>query len=251
MTKEFLYLLNCLQCAACDTACPIPDPEIDDKLLEQKACAQSVSSMLAYSIGFKSDAATDERRRHFRQTAISYATVHQQRSMKVYRLLEEFSAAQIPVVVLKGNALRDCYAVPDFRISADTDLYIAKKYEEVVLSHLRERNFDVYERGIAMHHSVCSRGDVGILEIHTALFGDKSKNLLLNISSDSSIIREPYREVTTTDGKFLTLGWTDHLIYITLHMIAHYLRGATTIRQMLDVTLYYARHHHRIQADRY
>ena len=52
-------------------------------------------------------------------------------------------------------------------------------------------------------------------------------------------VRESFQTIEFQDGKITTLGPTDQLIFLTLHMIKHFISGGLSIRMMLDIELHF------------
>ena len=58
-------------------------------------------------------------------------------------------------------------------------------------------------------------------------------------------------EVETPDGCYRTLGYTDHMIFLMLHLIKHFILTGMSLRMMLDVALFFSRHAERIDSARF
>lgn len=68
---------------------------------------------------------------------------------------------------------------------------------------------------------------------------------------DDKFVMEPFERVIIADGEYTTLGATDQLLFLTLHMIKHFIEGGLSIRMMLDVALHYTKRRDDIDIDRY
>lgn len=58
-------------------------------------------------------------------------------------------------------------------------------------------------------------------------------------------------EVATRDGSYRTLGYTDHMIFLMLHLIKHFIMTGMSLRMMLDVALFFSHHAERIDSARF
>ena len=73
----------------------------------------------------------------------------------------------------------------------------------------------------------------------------------IRLINENEFVQEEFEVIDTQDGKYVTLGATDQLIFLTLHMIKHFIEGGLSIRMMLDIALHYTQRHADIDFQRY
>lgn len=173
------------------------------------------------------------------------------RRQRIMHLLQEMKAAGIDAKVIKGYAVSRCYAHPECRGSVDTDLLVDVSQEKATIDLLEAKDFRVSIRGATSHHSVCQHKKYGMLELHVALYAELIREIWFGNVTENELVQEDFVEVTDENGTFATLGYTDHLIFLTLHMIKHFILEGLTLRMMLDVALFFSKNKEAIDAVRY
>ncbi len=185
--------------------------------------------------------------RTVRSTVVSYYV----RSESMIRLLQEAEQAGIPNIrILKGFAIADCYAVPEARISGDIDILIDKKYESAMLRFLEEHRFVMMKREIGRHHSVCVHPNLGTLEVHVALFSREDKTVWLQNVDLKHLEHDAGTEITSPMGTFRTLDLTNHMIFLFLHFLNHFVNTGASLKMIFDVGVFYAVHSQEIDSRR-
>lgn len=171
-----------------------------------------------------------------------------QRQYALFQTIREVEANGVPCCLLKGAALSMLYPVPEARISGDADFYIGEAQEQAVCTLLREKGFTVLERPATSHHAMCRSAATGLIEFHLTLYDSLYEDVWFNhLTFD-----EPWQKLTTQDGyTYHVLGVTDQAIFITLHLIKHFLSEGVGIRQVMDVLLYLRKYGEAMDVKRY
>lgn len=167
------------------------------------------------------------------------------------QLLAEMNAAGIPALLIKGYAVADCYAAPDCRMSGDTDLLIEPKNEKRACAFMKANGFAVEHRWTNGHHDVCHHPRLGCVELHVMLYDEIVEDVWFGRMDGREFVCEPPIEAETPDGCYRTLGYTDHMIFLMLHLIKHFILTGMSLRMMLDVALFFSRHAERIDSARF
>lgn len=141
-------------------------------------------------------------------------------------------------LVIKGFVCRSLYPFPDLRPSADEDLYVpsaqysdcAKKLLELGFVNAGAYDENHYENTFVNNDGFC-------VELHKALFPlskdyYKKHNCLFEKAFDNAVC------VSTENTCVRTLSATDHLLYLFLHSLKHFVRSGVGIRQVCDITLF-------------
>ncbi len=193
----------------------------------------------------------DELREYLQNTMRSESSVNLIRRQRMMHLIAEMETAGIGVKVLKGYAVAGCYTHPECRGSVDTDLLIEVEKEKNAIEFLESKGFKVSIRGATSHHSVCQHQKYGMLELHVALYAELIRDIWFGGVGEKDLMQEPYVEVAEENGQYITLGYTDHLIFLTLHMVKHFILEGLTLRMMLDLALFFSAYSNSIDTEHY
>lgn len=173
------------------------------------------------------------------------------REQRIVHLLDELEKAGFAIRLLKGYAAARYYAYPECRDSVDTDIWIDPQQENDLCAYLAQKGFQMVERSLTSHHSICQHERYGKIEVHAKLYDEIVENIWFDGLDEKDFIQEPFEVVEISDGKCVTLGATDQLLFLTLHMIKHFIIGGLSIRMMIDLALHYAKRKEEIDFTRY
>lgn len=252
MTQEFRCLLQLTGAAALGTAAAEPDVSVDWMAVYRLAQQHQVQHLLAYTLRESPDLTCPANiREKLKKELRSAASINYLRTYGMLQLMEEMRAAGMRPVLLKGSSLAPYYAARECRISTDTDIWIAPADEMRAYALLREKGFRVNERGKTGHHAFCQHAELGILELHTLLYDEIVEEIWFGKKDGSEFIREDFVRIDTEDGSYEVLGYTDYLLFLTLHLVKHFIISGMSIRMLLDVALFWSKNRERIDWLRY
>lgn len=252
MTYEFEYLMHLFSCGARGLTPMPPRQAIDFDRLVQLAYEQSVLPLVgialgrATQMGFPNDKVQPVVTRSRNLALLNYIKRGQ-----ILNLLQEFEKAGIRAVLLKGYTLADLYVEPNCRISADTDIYINIKDEKKACKLLSTQGCKVNPRSPTSHHAECEHSQMGNIELHVILYDEFIEDIWFGKLSDRQFIQEAFDKRITEDGPYFILGKTDHMIFLALHMIKHFILSGTSLRQMMDIALYFKEYRFQIDIKRF
>ena len=170
------------------------------------------------------------------------AAKNQIKKQRIMWLINELESAGINVKLIKGYAVADCYDQPECRRSEDTDLLIQPEQEQAAYDVLRNLGFRVDRRNATSHHAVCQHPKHGMVELHVQLYDELIHEGWLHVISEDELIREQDIRVHSSYGEYTTLGYTDHALFLAIHMVKHFIGVGMNIRMMLDVALFLTTH---------
>lgn len=252
MTREFQQMMRLAASGAAGKELPLHDPVTEWDRLIALARQQRVQCLLANALKMPAGQACPEDKRaallrEYRAAAISNVM----RRGALLQLLGEMEAAGIPAVLIKGYAVADCYAVPESRMSADADVWVDPKDEERACDFLKRQGFTIQPRWEKGHHAVCHHPRIGCVELHVILYDEIVEDVWFGKMDGKEFVQEPYQTIRSEDGSFRTLGYTDHFIFLVLHMVKHFIISGFTLQMMLDVALYLKQHAGLIDTERF
>lgn len=251
MTYEFEYLMHLLGAAAQGKKALAPAQEVNWKKLFALAEEQQLTPMICEvllqdeSLGYPV---------HGVRLKAEEATVKAMKEcakrLMVMNLLADLDRAGIHAIVVKGSVAAMNYANPERRFSTDTDIVVAPEDEERTCEFLRQRGFHVQDRWQNGHHASTQHDAMGVLEVHIRLYDEIVEDVWFGQVDPDSFVQEPHQSVHTAEGDCYTLGDTDHLIFIILHMIKHFITAGMCLRMMTDVAMFIKKRSATLDMDR-
>ncbi len=154
---------------------------------------------------------------------------------EVYRTLAQQGV--YPVVV-KGIICRSLYPKPDLRVSSDEDLLITPTEYPLCCKLLADMGFSLVKEGDPDHyqHSFV-RNDGLRLEVHTSLF-DAQDTFFDKWNEEFKEWKDNTVTISVEGTDLLTLNPTDHLLYLLLHALKHFIHSGVGIRQVCDTVIF-------------
>lgn len=98
---------------------------------------------------------------------------------------------------------------------------------------------------------MCRHPQLGCVELHVMLYDEIVGNVWFGGMDGREFVREPAIKISTQEGGYCTLGYTDHLIFLMLHLIKHFILRGMSLRMMLDVALFFSHNAERIDSVRF
>lgn len=252
MTKEFEYLMHLLAASAKGAPARPPEDEVSWERIFSLAEEQQIVPLIASvvkkhpSLGCPRQLAAEKRAAAFTAVLTDCA-----RRGSAVALLEEMEHAGMPAFVVKGMAAAANYAAPENRISGDMDICIDPDQEEPVCEFLRRHGCVMTPRWENGHHAAARHPELGLIEVHVRLYDELVEDIWFRKVDPALLIREPRQKIVTDNGAYDTLGPTDHLIFMTLHMIKHFISCGMSLRMMMDVALQIVKHRAELDMDRF
>lgn len=208
--------------------------EVDYVSLYQLASQHQVSAMIfnqIFSFSFN-----PELKNYWKKEALRINVIQATKTDRFLRLYETFIQHHLKVLVVKGIICRALYPHPDARQSNDEDLYIEKQYLQQATDLIVSEGFEV----VSVSDDVTTFLDpkCGLsLELHTSLFNTDTKTFNQYQSHFNNVFDECItHQIQGTD--IYSLSYNQHLLFLILHFVKHFLHGGVGIRQILDIIKY-------------
>lgn len=173
------------------------------------------------------------------------------RKNRILRMTREMEGVGIDVQLIKGYAVADCYSFPECRSSTDSDILVPLDQEHTACDFLRNKGFQVEMRSETDHHDVCQHPQLGVVEIHVHLYNELRREIWFEDINCDGFIKEPSIQMMSSGIPFRTLGCTDHLIFLSLHLIEHFICAGMGLRMMTDIALFFSKYRDQIDTKRY
>lgn len=179
-----------------------------------------------------------------RRTARRQVLLQTQKDAAFLPVYGRLRAAGIDALVVKGCLCRSVYPNGALRISADEDLLVREEDFARACRVLSEAGMlPKPEAEIETASEIGWRSPDGLLyiELHKHLFAPDSGPFGLLETAFSDVFSR-VRSYHTDDGaEILSLSPHDHLLYLLLHALKHFIRTGFGLRQICDVGLWAAR----------
>lgn len=251
MTREMEYLAYLYACGSRGVQAQPPDYPVNWLRLFQIAAEQSIFHTVAVAVRQNELGCPDDIKRstvpYLRRDGLKNVLT----TDGILDLVGEMEARGIPVLIIKGIDVARCYANPECRISSDTDLLIRPQDEEKAYELLTESGFQMKKRREESNHGIGHHPTFGQVELHIKLLADFYQNVKIkDWQLDDRAMR--FREKQEYLGKtYYAMEPTDNLLFLTHHMLKHFMYDGLGLRMMMDNTLYAIQHSEQIDRERY
>ena len=230
----------------------LKDISVDWSTVAPLAEELRVSSLVSCALLHSPELDCPENLREYYLNAMRHrSAVNLVKRQRILSLIGEMQKKGYSVKILKGYAVSAYYAYPECRDSADTDLLVEKNQERAVYQLLKEKGFEIIPRSYTSHQGVCQHPRYGVVEIHAYLYDEIVKNVWFRGMTERDFIIEKPVEMSVDGYVIRTLGYTDQLVFLTLHMIKHFISSGMTIQMILDVALFFQANACRIDSERF
>ena len=175
--------------------------------------------------------------REYRTATVAWITDQVQRTNAFLLLYRELLNEGIEPLVIKGIICRDTYALPEWRVSSDEDIYIPRYNYPHFHEVMCRLGFQSSPPNFESEHETIYKSAELVVEGHWLLFPQETHQWeQVNKLGDDIVQRAQY---VTIDGvKMLTPEPTDHMIYLLLHAMKHFTLSGIGIRQICDIAMW-------------
>lgn len=167
-------------------------------------------------------------------------------------LQEELQKLGIPTAVVKGQALATAYRHPELRAGCDIDLYVEEAKERAVYDWAGKLGLSMERRVPGTHHGKIIHPVLGLIELHVSLCNGDEALVESTKAKDALLVHpvEPFCILDNCGNQVVTLGMTDHMLFIVNHMVNHYLHGEAQLRMLADVNSFFGAYHRKMDENR-
>lgn len=251
MTYEFEYVMHLFGAAAMGRAAAPAVKAVDWNKLFKIADNQMLTPMICQVLEKQPELGCPrELLSRVGQNAKLKAMKECGKRLMVINLLSDLEKQGFRYVMVKGAVAALHYASPENRFSTDTDICIDPADEDKVCDYLASRGFDVSPRWQNGHHAVAKHPAMGVLEVHVKLYDEIVEDVWFASLNTDEFIKEPPRQVMTAEGPSWTLGCTDHMVFVILHMVKHFINTGMCLRMMMDTALAFRADKEQMDLDR-
>lgn len=252
--KNFLKIVKAGMCGICDE---LESPDWD--YLYTLAETQSLIGIYYHGcVQYPSFKMWDAEKRNKLSTAVMQIVVYQsQRNYAFYALYEKLLAYGLKPLVLKGIVCRNLYGkFADYRPSGDEDLYILPEEFDKYLAALQKEGFHL-SIPETVHMDIKDLQEVAFdandykfhLELHPCFFG-RTRKFTDPFNSVFGNVYENAIQMEIDGHELYSLGYTDHYLYLFLHLVKHFTGNGVGIRQSIDLVLFGKQYEDKIDWDK-
>ena len=182
-----------------------------------------------------------EMRKEYKQQTIRLVMLQTIKTSEFLRLLQYLQEAGVQPLVVKGIVCRSLYRNPDYRLSGDEDLLISPEQLEQCHQALQDYGMclldtsqDIYS---AYEMAYGKPGNPVYIELHKSLFPPESA-AYGHLNAFFEDVQSRKISIKIGENSVMTMGYTDHLLYLICHAFKHFLHSGFGIRQVCDIVLF-------------
>lgn len=239
MDKPQQHLLDALRAAltgGVPSSCP-GTPEEWRALLDLAAEQRLLPLVLDVLVPAARTAGMEEEAlRPLRREVIQGAVAQGARTRRIEGLCAALDREGLRPLLVKGLACRRLYPKPDLRLSGDEDLLARDGDLEAIHRALTGAGLVTQEGDSLGRAQVVTYADpaTGLrLELHRRLFPEESEAY----GGMNACFAEAFRHPVSLGEGIWTLCPQEHLLYLILHSLKHFLHSGFGIRQVCDICL--------------
>ena len=228
--KQFLMLLKDAR-----LGCVSKSDHYDYAMLYQTSLQHDVAALLYHQL-YRFPDFPAELKQEWKRKAIQINALQTIRSDAFLRLYREFLHEGLKILVLKGIIVRSLYPQPDNRPSNDEDLYVEKEYAQKAKEIMLKQGFQVLQESEEVTALVNLNSGLSI-ELHTTLFSEESKAY----GSYQHFFNDAFKKAQVHDiqgCQIFSLSYSQHMLFLIMHFVKHFLHGGVGFRQLLDIIMY-------------
>lgn len=178
---------------------------------------------------------------HIQKKVRHQVMIQTQKTQEFLTVYQKLRENNLTPLVVKGLICRNCYPVPDLRPSSDEDVLISSEqfdsFHQILLSSGLVT--DCADLNSAYEVSYRSKGAL-YLELHKSLFPVSSAYGQMNDLFKDAIQNK--KEIMIEGTSVYTMNETDHLFYLIVHALKHFMHSGFGIRQVCDVSMFVNRY---------
>lgn len=209
--------------------------DYDYESLYQASIQHEVTALLYHQIYRFSNIPLDLKQK-WKRKAVQINAIQTIRSDAFLRVYKDFIKEGVKVIVLKGIVVRALYPQPENRPSNDEDLYIEKQNAEKAIEIMIKHGFQILQKTEEVTVLVNVNNGLSI-ELHTTLFSKESKAY----GSYQNFFHDAFENAQThqINGQDVySLSYDQHMLFLIMHFVKHFLHGGVGFRQLLDIIMY-------------
>ena len=164
----------------------------------------------------------------------------------VERIVKAAAEKDIQVLVFKGPIIADAYKDYRMRVSSDTDMYVDEKDKDAMMEILESLGYQWLQDKSKDHVQNLTIPNVHYVELHTALWED-FKGSRIKVLESFELTAPKNRICDKFCGVMLdTIRHEEQLIYFVYHFAKHMVLESASIRNVMDILLFYKKHKDKI-----
>jgi hypothetical protein len=166
----------------------------------------------------------------WKKETIIYSVMQQQNIDQMQLVFGQFELNNIPVIALKGLALRSFYPHPNLRNMCDTDILVDK--ENIELAEAILQTIGYYRSGEVKIHSSFQHPSLLSIDLHWSLVNEA---YIKNASDIDKLLWDNLQYEQLGQCKILTLNLEYQLLHILIHLASHLIKSGFGLRQLVDL----------------
>lgn len=165
------------------------------------------------------------------------ATHQLRRIQQLNSIVEQFDAAELPIIVIKGPAIARFYDNPECRSMSDLDILVEDKYLTQARQIIESMGYELVidQDDPSMHYGYKKPGHLYI-ELHYGLM-EPSTLGWRDLNQWYRHIWENRKMITFEDVEISVMAEEDEIINQVVHLAIHMLYGGVRMKHLYDIAL--------------
>lgn len=251
MDYEMQYLMRLTRCGACGESAPEPEQTPDWERLMRLAYEQDVLYTAFLPLKNQAHGCPAALIEKITAEQRGKALENSMRTEGILSLIAQAQAQGIQLLIIKGYDIARFYRYPECRVSADTDFLVKAEDEASAFAFLQRAGFIMEPRREDSNHAVGRHPQLGLVELHNSLITARFGTTLFAPAQLNERAFDNIQKVSFGEGSFYALESTNALLFITFHLIKHFLFNGINLKMMFDTALYAKHNLHHIDTARY
>ncbi|MCR5637059.1 MAG: nucleotidyltransferase family protein [Clostridiales bacterium] len=248
ISNEMQYLMRLFACAAKGEPVPEPKQPVSWDKLIKLAREQTVTLTVAAALcKSQNSPCPDEIKAKLYSELIGTTLKRKIQQENIFSMLDRLQNAGIQYTLLKGADVARYYAVPECRISADTDILISPDDEQKAYDFFKKEGFTVTPCKDEDNHAVCSSPKYGLIELHLRLWSNEVEKYIFNGKG----IKTETCTTTVCNHTVNVLEPTCAAVFLTMHLVKHFIYSGINLRILMDTALYIGKNKDNIDSSYY
>ncbi|MBR0414563.1 MAG: nucleotidyltransferase family protein [Clostridia bacterium] len=237
MSYETEYLMYLTRCGACGETPVPPSRETDWQNLLRLAYEQDVSVTAAMALKQGTTGCPDALLQPLVSQMRGSAVQNVRRAEGWLALLAKAEEQGIELLVIKGYDVARFYRNPECRVANDMDLLVRPQHEQEAMRFLEDNGFRMEERKADSNHAVGEHPLLGMVELHISLISQRFCMMFAAWQLNESAF-DNVQYIAFSGGSFRAMESTNALLFLTFHLIKHFLYNGISLKMLWDIALF-------------
>lgn len=245
-----IYFLDLLRNGSIGHPSPPPTSPVDwEKLLKLAARHNSIAIVaVSFPREFGSaDRPSEDLVSALKARALEKLLIQLASYKSLTNIITRFTQAGIPAVVFKGIVIDSLYFTFGSRSTCDSDILVSPAHLEQAMRILEQEGF-TYQKSEDLGLVKCYVSPALSIDLHSALWGDMIRKHRDALTNQNFEALENCIDLNIHGITIKTFTPENQFLYLFVHYAKHFVAKGASIRNLMDISLFYNKYHDKIDA---